>query len=206
LRVGDLELRAGRWRAADAAFRAGLAVEPDDPRLAAAMARLAFAQGDMSTSIAWGERAIGLQLDPATLGLLADAYTALGDSARATEYSSTLDIAVSAQPGAYHRAWSLHLLDHNVQVEEVQRRAVAELRERKDVYAYDILAWAQFKAGQIAAAQATMRQAMRLGTPDPLLRRHAEQIDAAVMASVASASTTSGATSVASPSPISTER
>jgi tetratricopeptide (TPR) repeat protein len=176
MRVGDLELRSGHERAAEAAFRAGLKIEQNDPRLLAAMARLADARGDYRDVIVWGERAIGLQLDPATLGLVGDAYAKLGDQAKSDEYFQTLQVAVSMQPGAYHRAWSLYLLDHDLRVDDVLQKAQEELRDRKDVYGYDIVAWALQKSGRHAEAKAAMVQALRLGTPDPLLLRHAAAI------------------------------
>jgi tetratricopeptide (TPR) repeat protein len=173
LRLGDLELRNGHFRKAEEAFNDGLALEPDDPRLLSAMARLAAAQGNSDDVVMWGERAIGLQLDPATLGLVGDAYAAMGNAAKAKEYLTTLEVAVSLQPGAYHRAWSLYLLDHGMQVQGVLAKAQEELRERKDIYGYDIVAWALEKAGQRDLARAAMQQALRLGTHDPLLARHA---------------------------------
>jgi tetratricopeptide (TPR) repeat protein len=179
LRIGDLELRAGRLNAAEDAFESGLAIEPNDPRLLSAMARLANARGKYDEVVEWGERAIGLQLDPATLGLVGDAYAALGNRTKADEYLKTLEVAVSMQPGAYHRAWSLYLLDHGMKVGEVLQKAQDELRDRKDVYGYDIVAWALEMSGRHAEAQAAMRQALRLNTPDPLLTRHANVIGVA---------------------------
>ena len=187
LRVGDLELRSGHLRAAELAFSAGLDIEPDDPRLLAAMARLAAARHDYRDVIDWGERAIGMQLDPATLGLVGDAYAAIGNRAKADEYFQTLQVAVSMQPGAYHRAWSLYLLDHGMKVSEVLQKAQDELRDRKDVYGYDIVAWALEKSGRHAEAKAAMRQALRLHTPDPLMLRHAQIIGVPVDNGVAGA-------------------
>ena len=180
MRVGDLELRAGHLRAAEVAFRAGLTIEPNDPRLNAAMARLAAAQERPRDVILWGERAIGMQLDPATLGLVGDAYGALGDTAKSNEYFHTLEVAVSAQPGPFHRAWSVYLLDHNLRVAEVLQKAQDELVERKDIYGYDLVAWALHKSGRDAEATTMMREALKLHTPDPLLRRHADAIDKAL--------------------------
>ena len=176
LRVGDLELRSGHLNAAESAFESGLEIEPDDPRLMAAMARLAAARHDYRDVVDWGERAIGLQLDPATLGLVGDAYAALGNRAKSDEYFHTLEVAVSMQPGAYHRAWSLYLLDHGLKVDDVLQKAQDELRDRKDVYGYDIVAWALEKSGKHTEAQQAMQQALRLHTPDPLLVRHAKVI------------------------------
>ena len=173
LRVGDLELRRGHLRAAESAYTKGLVLEPDDPRLFAAMARLARERKRYDDVIRWGERAIGMQLDPATLGMVGDAYAMQGNAEKADEYFRTLEVAVSMQPGAYHRAWSLYLLDHGLRVSEVLRRAQDELRVRKDVYGYDVVAWALLKAGRRDEARAAMRAALRLNTPDPLLLRHA---------------------------------
>ena len=180
LRVGDLELRAGNTRRAERAYRDGLRIEPGDPRLFSAMARLAFAKGAPREAIAWGERAIGLQLDPATLGIVGDAYAATGDEAKASDYFSTLEVAVSAQPGAYHRAWSLYLLDHGLRVDTVLAKATEELQQRRDVYGYDLVAWAMHKAGRDAEAAVVMQRALRFNTPDPLLLKHAEAIGASL--------------------------
>lgn len=176
MRVGDLELRAGNYRRAEQAYRAGLDIEPGDPRLFSAMARLAIARNKPADAIAWGERAIGMDLDPATLGLLGDAHAALGDSTKAAEYFHVLQVAVADQPGAYHRAWALYLLDHGLQVDTVLAKATDELAERRDVYGYDLMAWALYKSGRIADAKRMMAQAMRFDTPDPLLQHHASVI------------------------------
>lgn len=186
LRVGDLELRAGRARDAAQAYRAGLALDDQDPRLLAAMARLADHEGKPDAVIAWGERAIAIRMDPATLGLLAKAYTQLGDRAKAGEYAQTLAVVASAQRGPYDRAWSLYLLDQQEQVGTVLEKAKAELETRRDVYGYDLTAWALYRAGRFNEARAMMAQAMRLNTPDPLLQHHAAMIAAAPTAVSAS--------------------
>ena len=172
-RVAELELRAGRPNHARRAAVAGLALEPNDHRLLTTMARIASTGGAHAEALRWGERSLAQQLEPATLGVLADAATAMQDTARAATYLQALTTSISAQPGAYHRAWSLHLLDHGTQVSRVLAMAEAELRERKDVYGYDVLAWALAKSGRTNEARAAMHMALRLGTRDPLLQRHA---------------------------------
>ncbi len=179
LRLGDLEQRAGNWKRAESSYRDGLAVEPGDPRLFTAMARLELARDHADRAIAWGERAISLQLDPATLGLLGEAYRQQGDTANANRYLSALTAAVSTQPGAYHRAWALALLDQRQQVPVVLEKAENELQDRRDVYGYDVVAWALFQSGRMHEAAQMMDRAMRLHTPDPLLERHARAIAAA---------------------------
>jgi tetratricopeptide (TPR) repeat protein len=179
-RVGDLALRTGRLRAAESAFRAGLAVEPDDPRLLSGMARLFAVRGEPAEAIGWGDRAIAAQLDPGTLGVVGDAYAMLGDRAKAAEYFRTMEVAVTAQPGPFHRAWSLYLLDHSSRVDEVLRKAREELRQRHDVYGYDLVAWALHRAHRDREAAGFMRGALRLGTPDAMLWFHSGMIARAV--------------------------
>jgi tetratricopeptide (TPR) repeat protein len=180
LRVGDVELRTGHPAAADTAYLAGLAVHPGDYRLLSALARSALVQRRWRDAIATGERAIAATLDPATLGTLSDAYAAIGDTAKSAEYARVLDVAVLRQPGAYHRAWSLFLLDHDRHVSTVARKIREELKTRHDVYAYDLLAWSLHKQGRDREAALAMENALREHTEDAQLFYHAGMIDHAL--------------------------
>jgi len=178
LRVGDLALRHGRLEAAESALRAGLAVRPGDYRLLAAMARLEAARGQWRRAIGYGEDAIAAVPDPATFGVISDAYAALGDSSNAAQYARAMELAVAGQPGQWHRAWSLFLLDHHRRVDEVLARVRAELATRRDIYGYDLLAWALHQAHRDGEARFPMARALALGTDDPMLRAHAAAIAA----------------------------
>jgi hypothetical protein len=50
---------------------------------------------------------------------------------------------------------------------------------RKDVHAYDALAWISFKKGLQKEAEAAMRAGLALGTADAMLHYHAAQISQA---------------------------
>ena len=180
LRVGDVELRTGRPATADSAYHAGLAVHPDDYRLLSALAHSALVQQRWRDAVMYGEQAIGVTLDPATLGTLSDASAALGDTTKAAEYARVLDVVVLRQPGAYHRAWSLFLLDHDRHVALVARKIREELRTRHDIYAYDLLAWSLHKQGRDREAATAMAQALREGTQDAQLFYHAGEIERAL--------------------------
>lgn len=179
MRLGDIEWRAGNLRAAADAYRAGLAIEPGDPRLMAAMARLADALDRPDDVIAWSERAMAVQLEPGTLALLARTYASRRDTAKASEYEQALEVVSKAQSGAYHRVWSLYSLDHGGEIDTVVARALDELQSRQDVYGYDLAAWALFRAGRLGEARTMMAKALRFNTPDPQLAAHAAAIAAA---------------------------
>ena len=180
LRVGDAELRVGQPAAADSVYHAGLAIHPDDHRLLSALAHSALVQHRWREAADLGERAIAQTLDPATLGTLSDAYAALGDTARSEETARALDVAVLQQPGAYHRAWSLFLLDHGRHVDKVARKVRDELRTRTDVYGYDLLAWALHAQGRDREAAEAMDHALAQGTRDAQLYHHAGVIHRAL--------------------------
>ncbi len=180
LRVGDIDMRSGRMRSARSYFEAGLAIEPNDYRLLDAMSHLEAVEGNPKKAIEYGERGIAIKLDPATLGTIGDAYAAIGNGAQAEDYYKTMEVAVAGQPGAYHRAWSLFLLDHNRRVPEVLANVQKEIETRKDVYGYDLLAWALHKEDRDREASAAMTQARRLGTQDAMLFYHEGMIDRAL--------------------------
>ena len=177
LRNGDLDLRSGKYATADSEYGAGLAAHPGDYRLLAAAARLAAARHDWRRAISEGEQAIAVSLDPATLGVLSDSYAAIGDTSKALDYARVLDVAVLKQPGAYHRAWSLFLLDHHRHVATVYQKVREELRTRRDIYGYDLLAWALHVQGRDVEAETAITRALSQGTQDALLFHHAAAIE-----------------------------
>lgn len=179
LRVADLEMRNGRLRHAERALRAGRAILPRDHRLLAADARLAALRHDWRRVIALGDSAIAVVLDPGTIGLVGDAYAALGDAAKAEEYIKTMEVAVVQQPGAYHRAWSLFLLDHDRRVPEVLAKVREELDTRRDIYGYDLLGWALYKQQRYVEARQALAKALSEGTQDAVLFYHAGMIERA---------------------------
>jgi tetratricopeptide (TPR) repeat protein len=176
LRVGDLALRTGRLDEAEFAFRRGLAVFPNDYRLLAGLARLEAARGRWRGVIEYGDSAVAFVPDPATFGLISDAYGRLGDTRAAAEYAHAMEIAVLGQPGQWHRAWSLFLLDRDRRVPDVLAWVQEEIRARRDVYGYDLLGWALHKAHRDAEARAAMDHALALGTLDAQLFWHASAI------------------------------
>lgn len=180
LRIGDLQFRRGRMSEAASDYQRGLAVHAEDYRLLSAMAKLAGARHEWQRAIDYGERSVAASFDPATLGVMSDAYAALGDSAKANEYARAMEIAVSKQATAYHREWSLFLLNHGLRVSEVLLKTQEELHTRQDIYGYDALAWALHASGRDPEAREAMSHALALGTQDAMLFYHAAVIDRAL--------------------------
>ena len=180
LRLGDIDMRNGRMRSARRLFEDGLAAAPDDYRLLDAMSHLEAVEGNPKKAIEYGVRGIAIKLDPATLGTIGDAYAALGDKSKAQEFYKTMEVAVAGQSGAYHRAWSLFLLDHDLRVPEVMANVQKEIETRKDIYGYDLLGWALHREHRNEQARDAMMRARRLGTHDAMLYYHTGIIERAL--------------------------
>jgi tetratricopeptide (TPR) repeat protein len=175
-RLGELELRAGHLASADSAFRSALLALPTDYRALGGLARVAAARSQWQAAVDYGSRAIAVQLDPATLGTMSDAYAAEGDTAQARSFADAMAVAALGQPGSIHRAWGLFLLDHDRDVPRVFAEARKAMAHRRDVYGYDLLAWAAFKAGRLDEARRAVAQALSRGTEDASLSYHAGMI------------------------------
>jgi tetratricopeptide (TPR) repeat protein len=181
-RLAELELRTGHLDSASAAYRRGLAIFPEDYRILGGLARLAAARGEWTRAVEYGNEAIAIQLDPATLGTISEAYAALGDSAQSAQYARAMATSALKQPGPIHRAWGLFLLDHGTtsDIARVLAKTRIEMRTRHDVYGYDLLAWALHKQGRDAAARAAMQHALAQHTEDAQLFYHAGMIERAL--------------------------
>ena len=181
-RLGDLDARRGDLEAAEASFRRGLTIFPEDYRILSGLARLAAARQRWADAIDYGNQAIAIQLEPGTLGTISEAYAALGDTALAAQYARAMTGSALVQPGPIHRAWGLFLLDHGTARDagRVLARCRAEMRMRRDVYGYDLLAWALYKQGRPADARVAMRHALAQHTEDAQLFYHAGMIERAL--------------------------
>src|SRR5262245_13364382 len=179
-RIADVALRAGKLGIADSSISAGLRVLPNDHRLLSAAARLAWMREQWAVAASYGERSIATVPEPATLALVSDAYRMLGDTTNAAQYADAMRTIVLANPGALHRAWSLFLLDHGREIDEVTRRVTAELRGRRDVYGYDLYAWALHKQHREREAFAAAQHAVSRGVRDAQLYYHLAEISRAL--------------------------
>jgi len=68
------------------------------------------------------------------------------------------------------------LAEHGEKLDEAVTIAEAAAKIRHDIFTQDALAWAYFKAGRVADAKRTIRLALRTGTRDRDILRHAEMI------------------------------
>ncbi|MES2123384.1 MAG: hypothetical protein V4503_01725, partial [Gemmatimonadota bacterium] len=174
LRLGELALTVGAFPAAAKSFRAASTVVPDDPRILLAQSRLALATGDAAMALSRAEAAMNVGEDPLAFALASEAHRRLGHEAQSERMMRAFETAIAAAPAlAWHRQWRLALLDRDREVPEVLAQATQELQVRRDVYGWDLYAWALHKSGRDIEARTAMREALRWGTEDLALHAHA---------------------------------
>ena len=176
LRVAEFAFRYGREREGSEALARGFAVSPGDYRLHAAAARHALTRGRWSDAADHAGQSLETHFDPAALALLARAERGRGDSTAANQAIDAMVLAIRSQPGAWHRSWSLALLDEGRAVMEVLAQSRRDLEERQDVYAWDLHAWVLYRMGDVAGAREAMTHALATGIRDPDVLAHAAAI------------------------------
>ena len=179
-RSAELALEAGDTDAAGRAANEALTIFPDHLRALTIAARVALADGDPAAAEAVAKRAVMVQPNPEVLGLLGDAQAARGENADAAATRDEL-LAVARIGDALHvndRLVAQWEADHGVRVDHAYGIARRELGVRDDIYAEDTLAWAAARSGHWDVARRAIAKALRYGTQDPAIRRHAEAIAA----------------------------
>jgi tetratricopeptide (TPR) repeat protein len=176
LRVAEFAFRYGDEGEGREALARGFGMSPGDYRLHAVAARHDLAQGRWNDAADHASESLDAHFDPAALALLARAERGRGDSTAARQTIDAMELAVRAQPGAWHRAWSLALLDEGRATNEVLEQSRRDLEQRQDVYAWDLQAWALHRTGNDAAARDAMTRALATGIRDPEILAHAAVI------------------------------
>jgi tetratricopeptide (TPR) repeat protein len=76
----------------------------------------------------------------------------------------------------YNRELAYFYADHDMKPKEGLELARRELDYRRDIYAYDVLAWNLYKNGELESARQAIDRALKLGTRDAKLFFHAGMI------------------------------
>jgi tetratricopeptide (TPR) repeat protein len=179
LRLIDLNLRYGRTGDAMRAVNVARRSAPNDWRLLAAEARTQLQRRKPRLALMLAERVVAINADAETLSLLSDVYAATSDSSHAADVEAALETTAASLRNQLHRNWSLRLLDSNRRLAEVLAAATTDTVQRRDIYGYDLVAWALFRNRRVAEAHEIMKKALRLGTKDPQLLYHGAIIAAA---------------------------
>jgi len=180
--LGAEQAALGRLAASETNYRAALQTYPGYHRALAGLAHVRAAEGRYPEAIALYEQAIAVIPQADYVVALGDVQAKAGrrDAARQqyelVEYIGRLS---ALNRVLYNRELAYFYADHDTRLDQALDLARRELEVRRDIYGYDVLAWALYKNGRFAEAREAMLVALRLGTRDARLFFHAGLIERA---------------------------
>lgn len=169
----------GNLPAAESNFRRSLESYPNYYRALAGMAQVRVAQKKYDEAIELYQKALAILPMPEYAAALGDVFEKLGKPEQAqqqyglVEYIGKLNALNQA---LYNRELAFFYADRDIKGKEGLEFAQRELDYRRDVYAYDALAWNLFRSGKLPEARDAIEKALRLGTKDAKLFYHAGMI------------------------------
>ena len=180
--LGNLLVYTGDDSGAAGAYRRALSLVPDHAPSLAGQGRLAIGAGRLDDAIALFERAAAVVPLPEYVIALGDAQSAAGhaDDATKSYELAKAEIRLFQSAGVVVDV-DLALLeaDHG-DPKAALGYAMAAVRETPTVRAADAVAWALHRLGRDREALVRVKEALRLGSVDPILRYHAGAIEAAL--------------------------
>lgn len=177
-------------------FQAATETNPLDFKSLAAMARIQAARGNLDEAQKLAEQSVAITPTVDAASLLEDLANARSDSQASNKYRTLVDkvshpdlYAFLQNPGAstpaskphtHDRLYAVYLADHKRNMDDALAAAKADIAVRKDIYAYDTMAWVLHQAGKDAEAKPFIEKALALGSQEPKLLYHAGLIHQAL--------------------------
>jgi len=177
--LGDLYLRSGKLDAAGREFRRASFIFPDYVLAMVGIGKVEAARGNRASALDIYLQQ--LKRSP-TLDLAArigDLYAQEGHSAQAEHYFQLAEDLAGPDIAQTEAHLALFLSDHDRRLPDAVRIAEEVSAIRHDIFTEDALAWAYFKAGRLKEAVPASQRALRTGTRDAQILRHAAEIQRA---------------------------
>ncbi len=175
--LGHTLIDAGRLEEGERSCRKALEVFPIDYRAMTGMAEAAVWRKDWKSAASWAEKAAdACPQNPEAIRLLGESLNELGDAKGAKAQTDRLSTLCRSFPRIYDRHWIMFLADQGRDLDEALTLARKDLELRKDVFAYDTLAWVYYKKGKFPEAEQAMAKALSQGTQTAPLYYHAGMI------------------------------
>ncbi len=175
--VGHRLIDTGKLDEGEQACKDALAIFPRDYRAMTGLAEAATSRRDWQAVVTWGKKAVETSpQNPEAFAILGNAYATLGRNADAEQQYHLLEQLAHSFPRIYDRHWALFCADKERNLDEALTLARNDLELRRDVHAYDTLAWVCFKKGLQKDAEAAMEKALSQSTAEAPLLYHAGMI------------------------------
>lgn len=169
-RLAFYQWQAGDEKAATWSVQRALEFVKDYPMALLTRGRILLAQGKMDSAVTALETAEAANPLPEYEWALADALRAANQTDKAEKVEARLfEKGATDDP----RTFALFLATRKKEPELALKLAQEELKNRRDVFTWDALAWVSLAAGKIEDARTNIRSAQAEGTQDARLFYHA---------------------------------
>lgn len=175
VQLGQLLFNAGRLAEAEAQYQAALQIFPNYHFAFTGLGRVRAAQLRFGEALSLYQNSVDLVPTYEAVFGLADLYSYLkrpDETSRQLELLETLERINQANGVRPEAQVAMFYADHGMKLTEALNIARQQARERHDVKTLDALAWVLYKNGRTQEALQASRQALRLGTKDPLMLYH----------------------------------
>jgi tetratricopeptide (TPR) repeat protein len=177
--LGMEHFAAGALEKAEISFRQALDTHANYYRGLSGLAQVRGAQKRYDEAIELYRKALAILPMPEYAAALGELYEKIGkpeltrQQYELVEYIGRLNALNQA---LYNRELAYFYADRDMKPKEGLALARRELDYRRDIYAYDVLAWNLYKNGELEAAREAIHKALKLETRDAKLFFHAGMI------------------------------
>jgi tetratricopeptide (TPR) repeat protein len=178
-RLGELAFSRGDLVQAETAYRNALQSYAGYHWALGGLARVRAGQKRYEDAIKLYQQAIAVIPLPQYAAALGDVYTKLDrrrEAAKQYALVGYIGYLNAINKEIYNRELALFYADHDLKLPQALELAERELQVRRDVYTYDVLAWALYKNQKPEAALRAMTEALKLGTKEARFFFHAGMI------------------------------
>ena len=177
--LGSDHFALGNLQEAESSYRRSLQIYPNYYRALAGLAQVRGAEKKYDEAIDLYRKAVAILPMPEYIAALGDVYREIGKPDEALkQYELVEYIGKLSQlnKALYNRELAYFYADHDIKLNEGLELARRELEYRRDIYAYDVLAWNLYKNNESQQAAEAIREALKLNTKDAKLFYHAGMI------------------------------
>lgn len=177
--MAHLHLLAGRIDRARSLADEALTLFPDYHYALAELARVYERRGDHAREAQRLADRFRVAPHPENLFAWAEALVRAGRTGEAQSRFAEFERLARAEmngPDNANRELALYLVDHAKRPAEAVTIMEREMAWRRDIHTLDVYAWALFAAGRKDEARRHIADAIKVGTIDPQIRRHATAI------------------------------
>ena len=181
VQLARMHLSQGALLPAEQILAGALAAAPDSHHVLAAVAKVKAARKDHAEAIRYYTRAIAAVPQVETVAALGDLHAALGEKEEASRHYALVEAIHRLHRASGVRAdaqTAKFLADHDRDIARATVEAEALVATRKNVYAFDALAWCYYRSGRDEEARRTIGKALAMRTPDAEILFHAGMIHA----------------------------